>query len=1123
MIGNGVILFGNEVGSAGSAFELVDYADIRDSDQIYSASELTRGEWAIEFTLSEIEGYSPENNHRFFVFIQGQQVGFKDLQAGMEIANIYLDGWDDPNGASEGISAEELGNGSTAEIEVKIGNSDLTEIFVDTDESAPFILSLDLNSPVSEETVVINPNSHKSFFYLTLGEEIGESLTNEMFGLSDDVTLSGYTIQPATWMTGTGLNWLSVNSTTGELAGIVEGFNDYWQADYIATAQDSVGNSYTEEIAIMTNPFLDDDGELHLSYHHWSHWGQETPELTGAYANLSALGYSVSDSLLLAPGMVVEPDGTSFQISESAASGYQDSKFHGTRFDDVFVGGNVGTPQFQWTGGNDKFVGTEGVYNYVDFGWYKAYATGEFGEDHAEGVHLTIDNNDTVATTDFGVLEATNLQLVDTSHLDDVITLQNMAKFDVKNFGGTDTINANNIEINAKLYNYDGAASKYVINDYNQSSVIRIDDGITEDILGLAIGADYEAATSVYKADGKTYVDLVGANNQSIEKIITLDGDYVVTEIKDNGSNGFELRFGELDDGAYRLTEGDDDFTGSQFEPNVIYGLGGDDELTGGPFADQIYGGEGDDDFFATAGSDFYDGGGGFKNSIMYRSHDIGPIDASLTDGKITLSDGTVHTFENIQSIHGTQYDDSIEGDQGVWNLFFGNGGFDTFKGNGSYNIFSVNENWTDYREITSLDENKINIRDYGVSDWPRAEYKLADTIWIYDPDIDGTDWFNQITLMNVNVSRGHGESFHYLDQTWIGLDNGQSSTNDMIAADGSFELKWLERASDGDIGVNLASKTTADGADVFFANATSKHFMPDYSSEAIVFWSGWNLDETNWLSQINVTYDPAENRTMIYRDGHQDNEYILIAGNFGIDNDASGFEPLLDLQGGTFSRLFLYLDNNDGVDFGIKPSFGHEKKGFMDKLQSVKLKDKSEGSEFSIAEQMADTMMGSQKFQKNKTYELQIEHEQQTDGAIDIDDLLEVAKMVSGRKAPSDDIQKMAADWDGNGSIDIDDLLGVAKRVAGRVKDDDWKFYDNTNGKKLDYDPVAKVHKMDVVLEDNMEIDLSAILRGDVNASYEADTHDVAPTTQQPSPRIFSDIQSPQQEDILITQVDVV
>ena len=38
-----------------------------------------------------------------------------------------------------------------------------------------------------------------------------------------------------------------------------------------------------------------------------------------------------------------------------------------------------------------------------------------------------------------------------------------------------------------------------------------------------------------------------------------------------------------------------------------------------------------------------------------------------------------------------------------------------------------------------------------------------------------------------------------------------------------------------------------------------------------------------------------------------------------------------------------------------------------MDKLQSVKLKDKSEGSEFSMAEQMADTRRAA-KFQKNKT-----------------------------------------------------------------------------------------------------------------------------------------------------------
>ena len=119
------------------------------------------------------------------------------------------------------------------------------------------------------------------------------------------------------------------------------------------------------------------------------------------------------------------------------------------------------------------------------------------------------------------------------SELDDVITLYNMDDFKFYNLGGSDTINANDVEINAKLYQHNGVAAQYVINNYNQSSVIRIDDSITNGILGLANGADYEAATSVYNADGKTYVDLVGTNNQSIEKIITLDGDFAVTEIKE--------------------------------------------------------------------------------------------------------------------------------------------------------------------------------------------------------------------------------------------------------------------------------------------------------------------------------------------------------------------------------------------------------------------------------------------------------------------------------------------------------------------------------------------------------------------------------------------------------------
>ena len=91
-----------------------------------------------------------------------------------------------------------------------------------------------------------------------------------------------------------------------------------------------------------------------------------------------------------------------------------------------------------------------------------------------------------------------------------------------------------------------------------------------------------------------------------------------------------------------------------------IYGLGGNDRLTGGPFADQIYGGEGQDRINATLGADHYVGGGEGENSLYYRSPDFGPISADFTTKSVTLSDGTVHTFEGILAIHATHNNDQI-------------------------------------------------------------------------------------------------------------------------------------------------------------------------------------------------------------------------------------------------------------------------------------------------------------------------------------------------------------------------------------------------------------------------------------------------------------------------------
>ena len=69
---------------------------------------------------------------------------------------------------------------------------------------------------------------------------------------------------------------------------------------------------------------------------------------------------------------------------------------------------------------------------------------------------------------------------------------------------------------------------------------------------------------------------------------------------------------------------------------------------------------------------------------------------------------------------------------------------------------------------------------------------------------------------------------------------------------------------------------------------------------------------------------------------------------------------------------------------------------------------------------------------------------------------------------------------------------MGVLSRSRGIEKNDEWRFYDKSNDKSL-WDNASKMNKMDIVLEDDKDIELSAILRGDVNASYKADQHDRA------------------------------
>ena len=115
----------------------------------------------------------------------------------------------------------------------------------------------------------------------------------------------------------------------------------------------------------------------------------------------------------------------------------------------------------------------------------------------------------------------------------------------------------------------------------------------------------------------------------------------------------------------------------------------------------------------------------------------------------------------------------------------------------------------------------------------------------------------------------------------------------------------------------------------------------------------------------------------------------------------------------------------------------------------------------------------------------------------------------------------ELAADWNGDGLIDIEDVMSVLSRSRGLSKDDEWRFHDKASDTSL-WDNDSKTNKMDIVLDGDDQIDLTAILRGDVNGSYNVAQHNRSPaaapeTIYVPLPMNNED------EDLSMLHIDIV
>ena len=114
----------------------------------------------------------------------------------------------------------------------------------------------------------------------------------------------------------------------------------------------------------------------------------------------------------------------------------------------------------------------------------------------------------------------------------------------------------------------------------------------------------------------------------------------------------------------------------------------------------------------------------------------------------------------------------------------------------------------------------------------------------------------------------------------------------------------------------------------------------------------------------------------------------------------------------------------------------------------------------------------------------------------------------------------ELAADWNGDGQIDIEDVMSVLSRSRGLSKDDEWRLHDKANDTSL-WDNDSKTNKMDITLDGDDQIDLTAILRGDVNGSYNSEHYNRSTAAAPESKYALLPLNN--DDDLLMLQVDIV
>jgi Ca2+-binding RTX toxin-like protein len=246
---------------------------------------------------------------------------------------------------------------------------------------------------------------------------------------------------------------------------------------------------------------------------------------------------------------------------------------------------------------------------------------------------------------------------------------------------GNDQLYGGNGNDTYEIFNNSGIDYIY---DTEGTSIVRLNGITTIDELFVA---HTEFDSSGLNPNGQ---DLMLA--YSPENMVVIDGGRVNDSFSYIIANT-AYSYADLTSSLYRDPHGDWEnnvLQGNAWD-NVLHGEGGHDTLLGLGGDDQLFGGAGNDSLVGGAGADVLNGGEGI-DLVDYSASAVA-VDVDLRMKQGQYGDAAGDTFEGVENVLGSSFDDSIEGDNGE-NVIIGGRGSDRMyggRGNDTY-VFSAGD-----------------------------------------------------------------------------------------------------------------------------------------------------------------------------------------------------------------------------------------------------------------------------------------------------------------------------------------------------------------------------------------------------------------------------------------------